>query len=149
METVASAAQESDRMRTYKLKLEKYGISKAAYEELRAFCLQYDEKLARLNDAYSLKSPNLSGMPHGGNISDPTARAGEIAIKYREDIELIESTAKEIDDFLAPFLLLNVTKEYMPPWLLISKYNMPATEQTFNLKRRKFYYLLALKKNII
>lgn len=131
------------------IKLDQYGISNAAYCELHSFCLQYDEKLARLNDAYSLKSPNLSGMPHGSGVSDPTARAAELCEKYRADIDLIESTAKEVDPGLAPFLIRNVTSDKCPPWVLKTRYGMETGEKQFNLKRRQFYYLLALKKRII
>ena len=136
-------------MTVKKLKLDKYGISKAAYDELRGFCLQYDEKLARLNDAYSLKSPNLSGMPHGSGITDPTERAAELCAKYKTDIDLIENTAREVDPELAPFLIKNVTSDECPPWVLKSRYGMETGEKTFNKKRRQFYYLLALKKQII
>ncbi len=137
------------KMNNYKIKLDRYGISDAAYKELRSFCLQYDEKLARLNDAYSLKSPNLSGMPHGSGISDPTERAAELAEKYRNDIDLIENTAKEVDPELAPFLIKNVTSEKCMLWVLKTRYGMEVSEKTFYKKRREFYYRLALKKQII
>lgn len=146
---MVSVQQGSELMNTRKIKLDQYGISKAAYDELHSFCLQYDEKLARLNDAYSLKSPNLSGMPHGSGISDPTARAAELCEKYRNDIDLIERTAKEVDEVLAPFLIKNVTSDKCPPWVLKTRYGMEAGEKKFNLKRRQFYYLLAVKKQII
>ena len=136
-------------MNTYKIKLDKFGISKAAYDELHSFCLQYDEKLARLNDSYSLKSPNLSGIPHGSGVSDPTEHAAELAEKYHRDIELIEKTAKEVDSELAPFLIKNVTSDKCPPWVLKSRYGMEISEKAFNKKRRQFYYLLAIKKQII
>lgn len=148
-EAEVSVRQESDfSMRRYKISLERYGISKAAFEELRGFCLQYPEKKAKVTDALSIKSPNLSGMPHSGNVSDPTARAGESIAKWQEDIDLIEKTAKEVDEFLAPWILKSVTLD-IPAWSLITNYNMPATEKFFGLKRRQFYYLLALKKHII
>ena len=146
---MVSVQQGSDYMRKYNLKLDKYGISKSAYGELYNFCLQYDEKLARLNDAYSLKSPNLSGMPHGAGISDPTAKAAELCEKYRADIELIEKTAKEVDEELAPFLIKNVTSDKCPPWVLKTTYGMKTGENQFRLKRRQFFYLLAVKKQII
>lgn len=146
---MVSVRQGSERMSIKHIKLDQYGISRAAYEELHSFCLQYDEKLARLNDAYSLKSPNLSGMPHGSGTSDPTARAAELCEKYRKDIELIEKTAKEVDEALAPFLIKNVTSDKCPPWVLKTRYGMEAGEKKFNLKRRQFYYLLAVKKQII
>lgn len=131
------------------INLDKFGISRAAYDELHGFCLQYDEKLARLNDAYSLKSPNLSGMPHGSGISNPTERAAELCEKYRKDVDIIESTAKEVDEYLAPFIIKNVTQKDCPPWVLKSMYGMAAGEKEFNKKRREFYYRLAVKKQII
>ena len=145
---MVSVQQGSDKVRKYYLKLDAYGISKAAYGELYNFCLQYDEKLARLNDAYSLKSPNLSGMPHGSGISDPTAKAAELCGKYRADIELIEKTAKEVDEEIAPFLIKNVTSD-TPLWVLKTTYGMKTGERQFKLKRRQFFYLLAVKKQII
>lgn len=146
---MVSVQQGSELMNTRKIKLDQYGISKAAYDELHSFCLQYDEKLARLNDAYSLKSPNLSGMPHGSGTSDPTARAAELCEKYRKDIDIIERTAKEVDEELAPFLIKNVTSDKCSPWVLKTRYGMEVGEKRFNLKRRQFYYLLAVKKQII
>ena len=136
-------------MKHYVLKLEQYGITRAQYEELRAFCLQYDEKLARINDACSLKSPNLSGMPHGTEISDPTTRAAELCEKYQKDIDLIESTAKEVDPELAPFLIKNVTSDRFPPWVLKTTYGMATGENQFRVKRKQFYFLLAIKNQII
>ena len=45
------------------LKLDKYGISKEAYRELRSFCLQYEEKKARLQQLRSIASAPITGMP--------------------------------------------------------------------------------------
>ena len=148
-EAEVSAVQESDcYMRKYRVALERVGISKAAFEEIHGFCVQYPEKKAKIADALSLNSPNLSGMPHGGNVSDPTAKAGETILKWTEDVELIEKTAKEIDEFFAPWIIKSVTED-IPVWSLILNYNMPATEKVFAKKRRQYYYLLALKKQII
>lgn len=135
-------------MRRYKISLEKYGISKAAYEELRGFCLQYPEKKEKIKDALSIKSQKFSGMPHSGKVLDPTEKAGEVARKASADIELIEKTAKEVDEFLAPWIIKSVTQD-IPAWMLITNDHMPATEKVFNAKRRQFYCLLALKKQII
>lgn len=149
-ETADSVQREGNfLMREYILNLEKYGISNEAYKELRSFCLQYNEKKLKLNNAYSLKSPNFSGMPHGSEISDPTAKAAEIAEKYRKDIDLIENTAKEVDSKLAPFIIKNVTTKEYSITVLKTKYGMKVGENQFKAKRRLFYYLLAQKKQII
>lgn len=136
-------------MREYTLNLDKYGISSEAYKELRSFCLQYNEKKTKLNNAYSLRSPNLSGMPHGSGTSDPTARAAEVAEKYRKDIELIEKTAKEVDPDLADFLIKNVTTTKYSITVLKTTCGMSIGESQFKNKRRLFFYLLAQKKQMI
>ena len=135
-------------MRIYNLRLEKYGISKEASNELRAFCLQYPEKKAKIRDAVSLKSNPFTEKIRKYGVSDPTAKAEEIAEKYQADIELIEKTAHEIDDFLAPWIIRSVTQD-IPAWKLVQLENMPANIVEFNTKRRQFYCLLAIKRKMI
>ena len=142
------AAPEGERMRIYNLRLEKYGISKEASNELRAFCLQYPEKKAKVQDVLSIKSNLFSEKFKKSGVSDPTAKAEEIAEKYTEDIELIEKTAHEIDEFLAPWIIRSVTQD-IPAWKLVQLENMPANINDFNFKRRQFYCLLAIKKRMI
>ena len=143
-----SAVQESDCMRIYNLRLEKYGISKEASNELRAFCLQYPEKKAKVQDILSLKANSLEPKVKKSGFSDPTAKAEEIAEKYLADIELIEKTAQEVDEFLAPWIIKSVTQD-VPAWKLAQLENMPANINDFALKRRQFYCLLAIKKKMI
>lgn len=135
-------------MRAYKLKLDKYGISKEATDELRAFCLQYPEKKAKVQDILSIKTNALAPKFKKSGFSDPTAKAEEIAEKYLADIELIESTAREVDEFLAPWIIKNVTQD-IAVWKLIEIENMPASRDVFTLKRRQFYCLLAIKKKML
>ena len=135
-------------MRAYKLKLDKYGISKEATDELRAFCLQYPEKKAKVQDILSIKTNALAPKFKKSGFSDPTAKAEEIAEKYLADIELIEKTAQEVDEFLAPWIIKNVTQD-VAVWKLIEIENMPASRDVFTLKRRQFYCLLAIKKKMI
>lgn len=132
-----------------KISMDKYGISENAYNELRAFCLQYSEKKEKLKDALCLKSPSFSGMPHGSGVSDPTAKAAAIYDKYKSDIDLIENTAKEVAPEIAKYIILNVTSENCPPWMLKTQYGMEAGEKYFCKKRRLFYYNLAVKKQIV
>ena len=136
-------------MRRYKISLERYGISKAGFEELRGFCLQYPEKKEKVKDIISIKSPSFSDKSKSGFVSDPTAKkAEEVAEKYQADVDLIEKTAREVDEFLAPWIIKSVTQD-IPAWMLILNDGMPATEKVFSLKRRQFYCLLAIRKNII
>lgn len=135
-------------MRIYNLRLEKYGISKEAANELRSFCLQYPEKKAKVRDVFSIKSTVFTERIKKSGISDPTAKAEELAEKYQADIELIEKTAQEIDEFLAPWIVRSVTQD-IPAWKLVQLENMPATVNEFNAKRRRFYCLLAIRRKMI
>ena len=135
-------------MKIYNLRFEKYGISKEAFKELRAFCLQYPEKKAKVADVFSIKASTFSEKIKKSGISDPTAKAEELAEKYEADIELIEKTAKEIDEFLAPWIIKSVTQN-IPAWKLVQLENMPATVNELNSKRQQFYCLLAIKKKMI
>lgn len=104
-------------MRKYQVTLQKYGIGKAAYTELRGFCLQYPDKKKDRE-------------------------------KWEKDIALIEDTAKEVDEVLAPWIIKSVTED-LPYWVLAANEMIPAGVNLFSEKRRRFYYELAKKKNVI
>ena len=109
------------------IKLTDYGISKYLYEELHSFCEQYGEKKDKIN------SKEL---------------AETILKKYKEDIELIEKTAKEVDKEFAPYLIKNVTTG-MSLQAMETNYGIQMRTSEFNKKRRLFYYLLAYYKNCV
>ena len=67
---------------------------------------------------------------------------------FTPDIEVIEKTAQEIDEFLAPWIVRSVTQD-IPAWKLVQLENMPATVNEFNAKRRRFYCLLAIRRKMI
>lgn len=135
-------------MRNRRLNLEQYGISQAAYDELKAFCLQYGEKLAKLGDIYSLKSVNLSSTTGGHGSSSPTERAAEIAAKWESDIEEIRQSAKEADAELEKWIILNATTRGNTYSVMHDK-GLYYSEQRFREARRKFFYLLAKKRGIL
>lgn len=121
-----------------------YNISKHRFYELYHFCLQYREwkdMLAYKTD--TLKSPSLSNMPIAkGGISDKTS---ELAID-REDIskkvKLLENTAKETDENLAPYIIKAVTNEGITYNYLSTRMDIPCSKNTWYKIRRKFYYNL-------
>lgn len=136
-------------MRNYTLRMDEFGLSQNAYKELRSFCLQYGEKKQKIADYMSLKSPNLSGMPHGFGVSNPTGKAAELAEKYQNDVELIESTVKEVAAENAEYLLKNVTTDKFSITALKTKHGMKMGENQFRQMRKKFYFVLAKKKQMI
>lgn len=131
-------------MRKFDLKLDKYGISRYAYRELLNFCLQYPDKKLQLEGMYGPRAVNLTGMPGGGDISDPTAQTAIRTERLRDDVEAIEAAAKEADEAIAPYILRNVSSgtpyEYMP---------VPCGRRQFYEMRRKFFYLLAVKRGML
>lgn len=130
------------------INLEEYGINENLYKELHGFCLQYNEKKAKLNSLYGLRSTSFVKVSDGFHFSDPTERTAELAEKYRNDIELIERTAREVDEYCAPFIIKNVTED-VPVWALKTTYDMKTGETQFRQKRKRFYYLLAVHKNCV
>lgn len=68
--------------------------------------------------------------------------------KWADDIRLIEETAEEVDEVLAPFIIKSVTED-IPYWVLAANDGIPAGEKVFSEKRRQFYYELAKKKKVV
>ena len=125
------------------LNLSAYDIGKYAYRELHNFCLQYPEKKKRLAELrFPYQSPKITGLPGGKSVGDPTGRAAERASALEEDCKLIESVAQEAAEGFASLLLVNVTHEHMP-WEILCP---PCGRRQFYEARRKFFYLLYLKK---
>lgn len=90
-----------------------WGISRYAYEELRAFCWQYPEKKTQADmllglsghDNITTVHKSVCGevqevgevMPRGGGISDPTASTALKRDRYLADCDLIDRIARETD----------------------------------------------------
>lgn len=90
-----------------------WGISRYAYEELRAFCWQYPEKKTQAamllglsgHDNITTVHKTVGGktvevgevMPRGGGISDPTAATAMKRDRYLADCDLIDRIARETD----------------------------------------------------
>lgn len=123
------------------IKLSDYNISRAKYNELKYFCMQYGEKKQELHKNYGIGSISGDGLPKGNLPGNPTEI---IAIKnsiLKKDIELIERTAMEADCEIYHWLIKNVTEgipyEFMP---------VPLSRTKFYDSRRYFFYLLAQRR---
>lgn len=130
------------------LKLDQYNIDKYQYRELHNFCLQYGRKKQQAASLIGIMAVNNNGMPSGNNTSDTVAKQAALREQLLRDCELIEQTAVEVDGIWYQQLLLGVTEDV--PWrhLRLLK-NLGLNEKEYGDKRRKFYYLLAVKKNMI
>lgn len=130
-----------DRVRKRDIKLSDYNISKKKYNELKYFCMQYDEKKKELSESYGLGAIISDGMPHGNTVGNPVEKKAIRNVMLQNDIDMIEQTAIEADPEIYPYLIENVTEgnpyEYM---------SVPSGRRQFYESRRYFFYLLAQKR---
>lgn len=123
------------------IKLSDYNISRKKYNELKYFCMQYEDKKRELEKSYGLKAIVNDGMPHGTTPGDPTEQAAVRNAQLREEIELIERTVQEADEEIYPWLMKNITEGIPYEWL-----DVPKARKQFYESRRYFFYLLAQKR---
>lgn len=137
-------------MNKRQLRLDKYGISKFRYNELKNFCLQYPEWRDELEyKKDTVKSQQIDGMPSSpaGNNSDQT---GDLAIRRAElsrKCEMIEKTAIKADSELYPYIIKSVCYDE-PMWYLRDILGMGCENNAFYDARRYFFYLLDKIKKI-
>ena len=140
-------------MRDRPLALDKYSIDRDAYYELKYFCRQYFTFKRELEDLTLLRSclpsPEIGNdgkagfMPiSAGATSDPTIRAVLWREKLLEKMRMIEQSAIETDAALYPYILSSVTTRKT-----FDEVAPPCGRNQFYQARRKFFYLLYLRKN--
>ena len=123
---------------TRDMKLSDYNISRAKYNELKYFCIQYAEKKQKLQNAYGLKAVVNDGMPKGNLSGDVTAKDAIRNTMFQEDIHLIEETARNAAPEIYKWILKNVTEGTPYEWM-----DGPVGRRQFYEYRRYFFYLLA------
>ena len=133
-------------MREYRIDMSPYGISRYAYEELKAFCLQYPEKRAKADALAGLSGKPLSGMPPNGGGLSTVERAVERREKYMTDCDVIDRAASEADGGrFQKALILHVC--YRVPYARIDTAILPTSRRNaFFRAKREFYFLLWQKK---
>lgn len=123
------------------MKLSDYNISRAKYNELKYFCMQYGEKKQKLYGAYGFSPMVNDGMPKGNLSGNPTEHQAIQNVMIQEDIKLIDETAKKASPELCKWILKNVTEGVPYEWL-----DVPVGRRQFYEYRRYFFYLLAQKR---
>lgn len=124
------------------LELKQYKITSYRYRELYNWCRQYNEWKARLRECYGLRRPQSYEI-NGSKTADPTAANAIKAEKLSRNIELLENTAKEIDPVIGKYITENVVNGTAYEYLGA----VPCGRRQFYEYRRKFFFLLDLKKN--
>lgn len=146
------------------LKLDKYGISKHRYRELKCFCLQYNEWRDLLKyQTNNIQGQELTGMPFTGGISDSTQSVATQRVEISSKCELVEQTMIQAittlkrgntdkllydGDYqdLYNHMIKEVTNEDVNYTYLDEIMNIPIGKDTFYKIRRYFFYLLDRKK---
>ena len=123
------------------IKLSDHNISRAKYNELKYFCIQYAEKKQKLESAYGLRATVNDGMPKGNLSGDTTAQEAIRNVMLQEDLRLIEETAKKAAPEIYKWILKNVTEGTPYEWMTV-----PVGRRQFYEYRRYFFYLLAQKR---
>ena len=130
-----------DKVRKRDMKLSDYNISRAKYNELKYFCMQYDEKKQELHRGFGLGAVISDGMPKGNLPGNPVARAAIHNAMLQADIELVEQTVIEAGADIYQWLLKNVTEGIGYDYL-----DVPMCRSDFYGVRKYFFYLLAQKR---
>ena len=143
-------------MREYRINMSTWGISRWAYEELRAFCRQYPEKKAEANALLGVKSSchvveytvgegdkrQTLGtvMPRGNTTSNPVEDTIMKRLRLLEDCDLIDRVAAEVDggDWKEA-LILNCC--YGKGYVYIDPAILPTSKRNaFFQARREFFF---------
>ena len=86
---------------------EDYGISKNRYKELKAFCLQYDEKKSKIK--YGLSATQYDGQPKGHSVGSQVENQAIDNDIYKRDYSCSGSSCSEKGSTYTSYLLKTVT----------------------------------------
>ena len=134
------------KQRIRNMKYSDYGISIHRYKELKEFCLQYDEKKAKINR--SLSGVNCDGMPRGSGKHDGLENNAIRNAMNETDCKMIEQAAllasKNVTNSFHKFIIKAVTND-LPfeqiTWLA-DEGHIPVGKTDFYGYRRLFYHYL-------
>lgn len=121
--------------------LNKYGISKWKYRELKYFCLQYNEKKQKAQDIIGLHGMINNGMPKSTLVNLPVENQALKLTSLDDDIKLIEQTALEAAPDICQCIIKSVTEGITYEYMAV-----PCGRKQFYEARRKFFYLLSQKR---
>lgn len=121
---------------------EDYGISKNRYAELKAFCLQYEEKKSKIK--YGISAAQYDGQPKAHSIGSQTEKQAMDNILYAKDCAMIEEAAiranPEIWRYIVKSVTLGLSYEFIEYDNEQGK--IPMSRNDFYGTRRKFFSIL-------
>ena len=73
-------------------------MSKNRYDELKAYCRQYEEKTHSMESAMDIHSPKWDGLLiQTSGVSDPVYQVMLIRERLRQDLSQIDNVAEEVE----------------------------------------------------
>ena len=121
---------------------EDYGISKNRYQELKAFCLQFNEKTEKIKRG--LSAIKYKAAPGRTGTGKPTEQEAIRNSTYEEDCLMIVKAAQAADPEIFPYIIKSVTEDL--PYKFVEYDNklgrIPMGSTEFYARRRLFYYYL-------
>lgn len=127
----------------------KYGISENRFMELYHFCMQYGEWKNELNNCLYLHGVKYDAKASNKTIGSITEETAIRKHELKRKCELIEETAKEVDEILYKYILKAVTNKGITYAYLKTVMDIPCGKDMYYNLRRKFYCLLEQKKTKI
>ena len=125
---------------------EDYGISRNRYQELKSFCLQYEEKKSKITRG--IGGMQYTSMPGSSGPGKAVENQAVRNVTYQNDIDMIEEAAKETSKELAPYILKSVTNDLPYSYIEYDSVmgRIPVGKTEFYGYRRLFYSVLDKKK---
>lgn len=119
-----------------------YGISRNRYKELKAFCLQYDEKKAKISRGISAANYEaISRNGAAGSLVENQAIENEMNMK---DCRMIEEAAIRANPGIWKYILKSATLGLPYEYIEYDEEQgkIPIGKTDFNAYRRLFYHYL-------
>ncbi len=120
----------------------KYWIERHRYYELKHFCLQYYIwKKSYSELTAEIKAIEIDGMPKSSSPSKPVEAIVEKRLYFSNRIEMVETVAKNTDEFLGKYILEAVTNGLSYEQLR-ARCNIPCGKEVYYDLYRRFFWLL-------
>lgn len=121
---------------------EDYGISKNRYAELKAFCLQYEEKKSKIK--YGISAAQYDGQPKAHNTGSQTERQAMDNAIYMKDCAMIEEAAIRANPGIWRYIVKSVTLGLSYEFIEYDNEQgkIPMCRRDFYGTRKKFYAIL-------
>lgn len=120
-------------------------ISRHRYYELKHFCMQYFEWRKWLEDISVYPRLDTNEI-HGSEPNDPTVVIAIQRERYLRYIDLVEATAKEVDEVLGVFVLKGIVYGISYD-LLRAKTDIPCCKEKYYELYRRFFSILDKKRD--